>query len=553
LVKINLKQKTTKLFQVKNQIAKITFRKTFGTKIVLGFSLILFLLALTGVISIVLSNSIGHDIGRINNTNEILTIEKDIESHLFKADAGIRGYIAYNENTYYGTYLSEINKVLNMEKKLLDISPDDKRSEIQEIIDLTNQYQRKITNDLIVTIKAQQITDDMESLLKARERTTSVAATLVPIRDHLTEKLESLVGNNTTNFQKLINTTQNYVGQVIYISIFLVIISIAIGIVISIFLSKSIKKPVSEMISGAKRLAQGDFTQKIKVLSSDEIGVLTNTLNEMSCQLKTLISSVADNAQTLAAHSEELAASTEEVSGSMEEISATTNEVAIVAETSLEKTTTTLMESKEAVKAATSGNEMIKKTVEKINSISESTQKVNNSIRNLGDISSQIGNITEIITGIADQTNLLALNAAIEAARAGEQGRGFAVVAEEVRKLAEQSANATKEISQLTNQIRLGVADAIKSIERSALDVTEGVTLVRDTGLAFENINHSINRNIELIEEITQSIKQTSEGADQLSANNEQISTTIQQVASSTNQLADIANKLQIAITQFQI
>lgn len=161
--------------------------------------------------------------------------------------------------------------------------------------------------------------------------------------------------------------------------------------------------------------------------------------------------------------------------------------------------------------------------------------------------------ITEIITKIADQTDLLALNAAIEAARAGEHGRGFAVVAEEVRKLAEQSVNATKEINHLINQIRLGVADAIKSIELSAIDVAEGVKLVTDTGLAFESINRSINRNIELIEEITQSIKQTSEGADQLSVNNEQISTAIQQVASLTNHLADIANKLQMAITKFQI
>lgn len=553
MVKINIKLRTIKLFQVKKLIGKIKLGKTFGTKIVLGFSLILFLLALIGLISIVLSNSIGHAIDNINNTNEILTIEKDIESHLFNADAGIRGYIAYGQIIYQDTYLSEINKVLDMEETLLNMITEDKRSEIQEIIQLTNQYHRKIMNDLLITIEAQQITRDMKSLLEARENTTNVAATLIPIRDRLTEKLESLVDNNTTDFQGLIHTTQNYVDQVIYTSIFLVIISMGIGIVISIFLSKTIKKPVSEMISGAKRFAQGDFTQKIKVLSSDEIGDLANTLNEMSRQLKTLISAVAENAQILAAHSEELAASAEEVSGSMEEVAATTSEVSTMAETSLEKSTTTLLASKEAVKAATSGSEIIKTTVEKMNSISASTQKVNHSIRNLGDISSQIGNITEIIKRIADQTNLLALNAAIEAARAGEHGRGFAVVADEVRKLAEQSAHAAKEINQLINQIQLGVADAIKSIELSAFDVTEGVTLVTDTGLAFKNINLSTNRNIKLIEEITQSIRQTSEGTDQLFANSEQVSATIQQVASSTNHLASIANQLQIAITKFNI
>ena len=116
-------------------------------------------------------------------------------------------------------------------------------------------------------------------------------------------------------------------------------------------------------------------------------------------------------------------------------------------------------------------------TLDKMNYISQSMTKVNDSIQGLGELSTKIGNITDVITGIVDQTNLLALNAAIEAARAGDQGRGFAVVAEEVRKLAEQSAEAAKEIGQMITQIQSGVDVAIKSMDQSSIEVGEGVQL----------------------------------------------------------------------------
>ncbi|MGE5508070.1 MAG: methyl-accepting chemotaxis protein [Chitinophagales bacterium] len=115
-------------------------------------------------------------------------------------------------------------------------------------------------------------------------------------------------------------------------------------------------------------------------------------------------------------------------------------------------------------------------------------------IRSLGERSQQIGQIVDLITGIADQTYLLALNAAIEGARAGEQGRGFAVVAEEVRKLAEQSAQAAQRIAELVKEIRDDTAQVVDAMDQENQQVTEGIGVVKEAGGAFRRLVDGISR-----------------------------------------------------------
>jgi methyl-accepting chemotaxis protein len=127
------------------------------------------------------------------------------------------------------------------------------------------------------------------------------------------------------------------------------------------------------------------------------------------------------------------------------------------------------------------------------------------------------------------------------------------VVAEEVRQLAEQSAGAAREIGQLINQIRSGVDTAIKSMEQGVDDVSEGVHLASEAGVALDGIIQAINQNIALIEDITLGARQTSTGTQQLMASNEQVTSTIQQVAGATQELSDIAGKLQMAVDRFKV
>ncbi|MEL7564112.1 MAG: methyl-accepting chemotaxis protein [Dehalobacterium sp.] len=525
-----------------------------GIKIFIGFFVVLILLGVISVNSIYSSRSVGADIENIDVINERLSLQKDIEMYFYNAVAGIRGYVAYGQDNFKDDYTNEMALVQEMEQKLLNISAEDKIPEVKKLIEATNEYHQGIINDLIPAIEVyQQQSNNMSSMQENRAEVMRIAGTLVLVTNSLTQSIHELVQNDSDKFATSINDTKQHIAWIIYLSILLSIIAMLAAIIISIILARSIKKPITEMVTGANRFAQGNFTQEILVKSSDEVGDLAKSLNGMAVQLRNLITDVADHSQTIAAHSEELAASAEEVSATMEEVASTTEEVAAMAESSMENTGTTVEESKKAVQAAGSGEKIIRQTIDKIAAISESTQKVNSSIQNLGGLSAQVGNITNVITGIADQTNLLALNAAIEAARAGEHGRGFAVVAEEVRKLAEQSAGAAKEIGQLITQIQSGVEVAISSMNQGAESVEQGVHFASEAGTALENIIDAVNNNIALIEEIALSSRQTSEGTQQLSASGQQITATVQQVAKSTQDLADISSKLQISVSQFKI
>ncbi|NPV74194.1 MAG: methyl-accepting chemotaxis protein [Pelotomaculum sp.] len=331
---------------------------------------------------------------------------------------------------------------------------------------------------------------------------------------------------------------------------------IVLALVLTYVMAKTVADPLSQAVNYLGQLAEGNFTSRVQekhLKRNDEIGRLAQAVDRMWTSLREMFLTIREDAQNLAANSEELAASAEEVSATVEEVASTTGEVASMAEKSLENASRTAEESRNVVAVAESGGATVGKTIEKINSIAASAARMGESVQNLGELSARIGNITDVITGIADQTNLLALNAAIEAARAGEQGRGFAVVAEEVRKLAEQSADAAKEIGQLIGQIQSGVEAAVKAMEYGSAEVKDGVELASQAGAALRDIIGAVNKNIGLMEEIIQGARQASEGMQQLSASNEQVTSTIQQVAGATQQLAEIAGRLQASVNRFKI
>lgn len=450
--------------------------------------------------------------------------------------------MVYGDEKYLYQYRDQINEMQDLSVKRINNSTEQTRPKIEKVLERSKDYDQKITQNMVPLLKEKKLNEAI-----------AIGATIAPITGELSEILSGLIKDNEEKSKNLIIMSNSAATKGRYTVLVISVVALFVGLALAFFITRAITGPVGVMISGVQRLAGGDFTQNITVKAKDEIGELAGAVNRMTEQLKGLVGDISEIAQTLAAHSEELAASAEEVSATVEEVASTTNEVAAMAEKSMENASITANESKKVVEVAETGGKTVKQTVDKITAISESVTKVNESIQSLGNLSAKIGNIIDVITGIADQTNLLALNAAIEAARAGEQGRGFAVVAEEVRKLAEQSASASGEISQLINQIQSGVDIAIKAMEQGAVDVNEGVNLASDAGNALHNILEAVNQNIGLVEEITLGARQTGEGTQQLSASNEQVTSTIQQVASSTQELADIAGKLQNSVARFKV
>ncbi|WP_031517979.1 methyl-accepting chemotaxis protein [Desulfofalx alkaliphila] len=348
--------------------------------------------------------------------------------------------------------------------------------------------------------------------------------------------------------------TREIIGQAALKIIMLGLVSLALGVLLLMLLTnRIIINPINHLVASVNKFAEGDFREKIDIQGQGEISHLANTLNNMGGQLGALIKEVANNAQSIAAHSQQLAASSEEISATMEEVASTTSQVAVTAEKSYENASMAANEAEDMGKVAQEGDQVVEQMLEKINSIADSIREVGQAVSNLGNLSSEIGNITNLITGIAEQTNLLALNAAIEAARAGEAGRGFAVVAEEVRVLAEQSAEATKEIGKLIQQVQSGVDLTTLTTDNSVAEVEEGVRLAAKAGQALETINESVQKTIDSMTEIAYSSKQSSEGIEQVASNNEQITSSVQQMAAASQELADIAGKLHLSAERFKV
>jgi len=241
------------------------------------------------------------------------------------------------------------------------------------------------------------------------------------------------------------------------------------------------------------------------------------------------------------------------VASASEEMSKTTSEIA-------HNCVVAVKSSEQASSSANTGQAVIDETIRVMNRINDRVKDSAEVIKNLGVRSDQIGEIVGLINDIADQTNLLALNAAIEAARAGEQGRGFAVVADEVRKLAERTSDATKEISETIQAMQTETKKAVSSMEEGVTEVATGTTEAAKSGTALEEILLQINKVTSEINQIAVASEEETSATDEIAANIQQISIAMQETAAriqdnakASSQLADLSKKLQGMVGQFRL
>jgi len=380
------------------------------------------------------------------------------------------------------------------------------------------------------------------------------------------------------------------------ISLILSIISLLCALVVTFWISGNFARPIMDINQIAKNIAAGTLSKLDKMIfDKNEIGQLYDSIFIMNENLRQLVKQVQEQSEQLAASSEELTASAQQSAQASNQVAASITNVAQGADeqlasindtsaaveqlsTSIQQVATHANEvaekSVQVAEKANTGNQSIEKAVFQMSSIEKAVVTSADVVEKLGERSKEIGQIVDTIAGIAGQTNLLALNAAIEAARAGEQGRGFAVVAEEVRKLAEQSGEAAKQIAALISEIQVETNTAVSAMGNGTKEVKLGSEVVNASGQVFREITTLIANVSDQIKEISADIEQMAKGGQQIvgtvgkiniiskkavaesqtvSAATEQQSASLEEIASSSQNLAILASNLQAAVDKFKI
>ncbi|MBP2662557.1 MAG: mcpB 6 [Firmicutes bacterium] len=373
------------------------------------------------------------------------------------------------------------------------------------------------------------------------------------------------------------------------------LVAVLIALISAYYVARSIVRPLEKLVNAADRVANGDLGHSIEIQGVAEITKLSEAFDAMIKALRRLVATTSATAETVSASSEELAASSGEVGKAAEEVAITIQSVAEGANSQVnlaDQSAQVIRDMVEAIsntskaadsvaaaseqseRAAETGSKQIDMAVTKMNEIQQDSNQAAQKVHALGEKSRQIGQIVDVITGIAGQTNLLALNAAIEAARAGEQGRGFAVVADEVRKLAEQSETAAREIAGIIQAIQAETIETVEAIDKSGREISSGVTVVATSGTAFKEIHDAIKNVREevvrivaltgeqqqrsgqvesAVNSIAASARLNAVSSEQVAAASQEQNASVQEITAASSALAQMAAKLQQAVMKFKL
>lgn len=446
--------------------------------------------------------------------------------------------------------------------------------------------------------KLQDISSEMLSLAVNNENDKAYDVYLKemePQRETVNQLIEDIQTLNADNAKTIYQRDSKEAGSIITLLIIVIAASLVLSVSIGLLMTRLITKPIKDIQALFTETEQGDFTVKGTYQSKDELGLLTSSFNKMVAGVRSIIETVGETSHQVASSSQELSASADESTKASEYISTTIQELAVGSDQQVEsvENSRTVIKgmtefagriSSNAEKAAATadqtalmsleGTKAIDKVSAQMKSINETVVSLSEAFKHLTERSNEIGNITEVITSIAEQTNLLALNAAIEAARAGEQGKGFAVVADEVRKLAEQSAQSAEQITRLITIIQNDTKQTMNSVISATGEVKEGLVVVHEAGGAFQKIENSITEVVTQINDVTNLVKNLTAGTSEIetaisgvkevaetaagstqtvsAATQEQLAS-MEEIAAASQILAQNAEELQHLIQKFKI
>lgn len=328
------------------------------------------------------------------------------------------------------------------------------------------------------------------------------------------------------------------------------LIIIALSILVAFWFSKSITKNIAKVNTLVHAISNGNLTQTLTINTKDELETMSKNLNNMTEHLKNMIKGVSNGIENVVSSSEELTASSQQTENTASQIAESVSQIAngsndqAIASDKTASSMSVIYENIDRIseniqdvtthsfktyEKAEKGSNVASNAMHQMEAINKNSTTLSKVVDILNNKSDKIGNITSIIIDTADQTNLLALNASIEAARAGEHGKGFAVVAEEVKKLAEQSSNSSNEIGAIIKEIQNEIKKAVISMQENNKSVDLGITLVKNTGISFNDILKDISN-------VSRQIKDVSNGV-------QEITNSIQSMVDSLNKISNISKE----------
>jgi len=534
------------------------------TKLALGFGVLLGMLTLLGGV-------VYYSLSRVASVTEEANTATQKEQLASQLEIATRKQIqAANDHTFTGDaaslsrYQQSKDEVGERSAALSQIlaSEDHKNREEKNLLDKLNQSVQQISalTDLQIDLRRQSRNyEATDSAFSPKEELA-----IQQIADDAAH-LEAWEEKQERTALEAERSAESTASQV---TIILVVCGLLVGLITATLISRSITSGLSHMLRTIEQVASKNLgIPDIPITTYDDIGKACEALNSMKNNLRELINSIASTAQHVASTSEEIsvqasrsAESARGQSSQRQNVESLMQEMMSAVQSVSDNSKGASESSQKAAEAARRGGQVVEETLATIRGLADSSKSTSARVNALGESSVRITTIVGVIQDIADQTNLLALNAAIEAARAGEQGRGFAVVADEVRKLAERTTNATKEIASTVSSIQSETSDAVRAMEIGTREVESGVDKTSASGAALRDIIEMSTGVGNMIAEIASSAANQLDAAQQVNTSLSEISNLAREssagadeTASACSDLSRLAADLHSLVNQFHL
>lgn len=538
---------------------------SISQKLYAGFGVVLLI-----ILILVLStwrgfSEVDSTVKRNIHTYDVINESADLLASLINIETGMRGFVITGREQFLAPLTEGEHAFQEHFAKLRNLTADNpaQQQRLNQLLSAHDQWMREDIDSNVelrrkVSAGSQPIEAVIEQISAGRDKAKMDGMRLL---------LKDLQAEESALLEQRSASMQSAKSSSLVILLLGGLVAVVLALSVAFVLSRSIAGRLQQVVDVARSIAQGRLDSSISRAGGDEIGVLLDAFATMQERLREMIGQIrygaeqlVASAQNISSASTQLSVSTQEQSQAASSMAATVEELTVSINHVADNANEAHGLSSESGRQSAEGGTVIQSTLSSMQRIADTVQGAAVQISELGQHSDQISSIVNVIKEIADQTNLLALNAAIEAARAGEQGRGFAVVADEVRLLAQRTANSTQEITEMIKKIQTGTRNAVGNMEIGVQQVSSGVEQANQAGDAIVTIRQASERVVGVVDQISLALREQTVASQDVARNVERIaqmsmqnSEAVADTASTARDLQQLALSLERQVDYFKL